>query len=102
MSQIREVRLVMKKLKPIPHFKNEKEEAEFWAVHDTTEYFDTRKPLQIEFPNLKPTTKTITLRLPVMLLNKIKRLANKRDVPYQSLMKVFLTEKVDRETIITR
>ena len=84
----------MNKLKPIPKFKNEDEEAEFWATHDTTEYFDTSKPIYIEFPNLKPTTKSITLRLPVMLLNKLKKLANKRDVPYQSFMKMLLDEKV--------
>lgn len=83
----------MNKLKPIPKFKNEDEERDFWADHDTTEYFDTSKPLQIEFSNLKPTTKTITLRVPMMLLQKIKKIANKRDVPYQSLMKIFLEEK---------
>lgn len=84
----------MTKVKSIPHFKNEQEEAKFWATHDTTQYFDTSKPLHIEFPNLKPTTKTITLRLPVMLLHTIKKIANKQDVPYQSLIKVFLDEKV--------
>jgi len=92
----------MNKLKPIPQFKNEAEEAEFWATHDTTEYFDIRKPLRIEFPNLKPTTKTITLRIPVMLLNQIKKIANKKDVPYQSLMKILLAEKVKEEKVITR
>lgn len=80
-------------MKPIPKFKNEDEERDFWATHDTTEYFDTGKPLQIEFTNLKPTTRTITLRVPVMLLQRIKKIANKRDVPYQSLMKIFLEEK---------
>ncbi len=83
----------MKKFKKIPKIKNEDEERDFWATHDTTEYFDTSKPLQIEFSNLKPTTQTISLRVPVMLLQKIKKLANKRDVPYQSLMKIFLEEK---------
>jgi len=92
----------MKKLKPIPQFKNEDEEAEFWATHDTTEYFDITKPLRIEFPNLKPTTKTITLRLPIMLLNQIKKIANKKDVPYQSLMKILLAEKVKEDKIMTR
>ena len=92
----------MNKLKPIPQFKNEDEEAKFWATADTTEYFDTSKPLRIEFPNLKPTTKSITLRLPVMLLNKLKKLANKRDVPYQSLMKIFLDEKIKEEKVIVR
>lgn len=91
----------MQKLKPIPQFKNEAEEAEFWATHDTTEYFDVSNPVEIDFPNLKPTTKTITLRLPVSLLHKIKKIANKKDVPYQSLMKVFLDEKAKEETIGT-
>jgi predicted DNA binding CopG/RHH family protein len=90
----------MIKLKSIPQFKNEKEEADFWATHDTTEYFDTSKPVEIVFPNLKPTTKTITLRLPVSLLNKIRKIANKKDVPYQSLMKVFLDEKANEEGMI--
>jgi len=90
----------MQKLKLIPQFKNEQEEAKFWATHDTTEYFDTSKPVEIDFPNLKPTTKTITLRLPVSLLHKIKKIANKKDVPYQSLMKVFLDEKAKEDTII--
>lgn len=90
----------MSKIKPIPKFKNEAEEAEFWGTHDTTEYFDTSNPIELEFPNLKPTTKTISLRLPAMLLNRIKQLANKKDVPYQSLMKVFLDEKVKEELTV--
>lgn len=89
----------MKKIKPIPQFKNEKEEAEFWYSHDTSEYFDTSNPIEIDFPNLKPTTKTITLRLSVSLLHRIKKIANKKDVPYQSLMKVFLDEKAREDTI---
>lgn len=88
----------MNKIKSIPQFKSENEEAEFWAKNDTSEYFDTSKPLHIDFPNLKPTTKTITLRLPVSLLNSIRKIANKKDVPYQSLMKVFLAEKTREES----
>lgn len=88
----------MNKKKQIPQFKNEAEEAEFWATHDTTEYFDTTKPVELDFPNLKPTTKTISLRLPTGLLNRIRKIANKKDVPYQSLMKVFLDERVKQET----
>ncbi len=87
----------MKTIKSIPSFKNEQEEADFWATHDTTEYFDMSKPVEIDFPNLKPTTKSITLRLPVSLLNRIRKIANKKDVPYQSLMKVFLDEKAKEE-----
>ncbi|OGM27885.1 hypothetical protein A3D00_01630 [Candidatus Woesebacteria bacterium RIFCSPHIGHO2_02_FULL_38_9] len=92
----------MKALKKIPRFKNEDEERDFWTIHDTTEYFDTGKPLNIEFPNLKPTSKTITLRMPLMLLYKIKRIANKKDVPYQSLMKVYLDEKANEELTTSR
>lgn len=86
-----------KKLKPIPKFKNEDKEAEFWNTHDSTEYVDWSKGVHAQFPNLKPTTKSITLRLPLNLLNSIKVLANKKDVPYQSLMKVLLSEKIKEE-----
>ena len=92
-----------KKLKTIPIFKNEDEEAEFWNTHDSTEYVDWSKAVHVEFPNIKPTTKTITLRLPVNLLNSIKTLANKKDVPYQSLMKILLAQKVkDEQRILTK
>jgi predicted DNA binding CopG/RHH family protein len=85
-------------LKPIPEFKNEDEERKFWATHDVTDYFDMSKAvINPVFPNLKPSTKTISLRLPEYLLERIKELANSRDVPYQSLMKVFLAERVKKE-----
>lgn len=84
----------MSKLKPMPTFKNEEEEAKFWELHDSTDYFDYNKPLKIDFSNVKPTTQKITLRLPKMLVKQLKRLANERDVPYQSLVKVLLNEKV--------
>ncbi len=88
----------MKKLKPIPGFKNEDEEAEFWATHDTTDYFDINKALvNPSFPNLKPSTKTITIRVTESLLNNLKAIAHKKDVPYQSLVKIFLDEKVKEE-----
>ena len=87
----------MKKLKVIPRFKNEDDEREFWANHDSTEYVDWSKAKKAVFPNLKPTTEAISLRLPSTLLVRIKQLANKKDVPYQSLMKVFLSERVERE-----
>lgn len=70
----------MKKLKPIPKFKNEKEEAKFWDTHDTTEYFDMSKPLRLVFPNLHLSTKLVTIRLPVSLVANLKILANKKDV----------------------
>lgn len=85
----------MKKLKQIPKFKNEDEERDFWATADTSEYFDWSKAERAIFPNLKPSTESISLRLPQFLLAEIKQLANKNDVPYQSLMKIFLAEKVE-------
>ena len=87
----------MRKLKKIPKFKSEVEEVEFWAKHDSTEYIDYSKAKRIVFPNLKPSTKTISIRLPESLIEHLKVLANKRDVPYQSLLKMFLSEKVAEE-----
>ena len=88
----------MKKLKPIPQFKNEDEEAEFWATHDSTEYINWSKAaINPVFPNLKPSTKTITIRVPQSLLDSLKLIANKKDVPYQSLVKIFLDEKIKEE-----
>ena len=89
----------MKSLKPIPKFKNEKEERKFWLTHDSTEYVDWSKARRAVFPNLKPTYKSISLRLPLFMLNEIKVLANKKDVPYQSLIKVYLAEKIKEEMI---
>lgn len=87
-----------RKLKPIPQFKNEDEEAEFWATHDSTEYIDWSKAIvNPVFPNLKPSTKTITIRVSQSLLDSLKMIANKKDVPYQSLVKMFLDEKVKEE-----
>jgi len=87
----------MGKLKKIPEFKSEEEELEFWSTHDSTEYVDYSKGKKALFPNLKPTTRTISIRLPVYLIEEIKMLANKRDIPYQSLLKIFLAEKVSQE-----
>ncbi|HSW97024.1 MAG TPA: BrnA antitoxin family protein [Candidatus Saccharimonadales bacterium] len=92
----------MHQLKKIPSFKNEEEEREFWATHDSTEYIDWSKAQKAVFPNLKPSTESISLRLPSFLLARIKQLANKKDVPYQSLMKMFLSEKVDQELKIAK
>lgn len=86
-----------KQLKEIPRFTNEDEEREFWASHDSTEYVDWDKADLAVFPQLKPTTKSISLRLPLPMLNEIRLLANKRDVPYQSLIKMFLHERIDQE-----
>ena len=84
-------------MKTIPTFKTEEAERKFWAKHDSTEYIDWSKAKRTVFPNLKPSTKTISLRLPETMLEELKLLANKRDVPYQSLLKVFLSERIDSE-----
>lgn len=81
-------------LKQIPHFETEKEEREFWETHDSSEYLDLKKAERVVMPNLKPSTKTISLRLPEGLLNNIKVEANKRDMPYQSLIKAWLAKDV--------
>lgn len=85
------------KLREIPDFKTEDEEREFWATHDSTEYIDWDEAEAAVFPQLKPTTKSISLRLPVPMLNELRLLANKRDVPYQSLIKMFLQERIEME-----
>ena len=86
-----------KKLKLIPKFKSEDKEREFWATHNSTDYVNWDKAEEAMFPNLKPTTKKISLRLPEYLLFRIKELANSQDVPYQSHMKIFLAERVEKE-----
>ena len=87
----------MSKLKPRPTFKSEAQEATFWASHDSTEYIDYSKSRRMIFPKLKPSTETISLRLPKSLLDQLKTLANKRDVPYQTLLKLFVLERVQAE-----
>lgn len=83
-----------KQLKTIPEFANEAQERAFWAANDSTDYLDWSKANKVSLPNLKPTTKTISLRLPQHLLDSIKAAANSRDVPYQSLIKIWLHEKL--------
>jgi len=83
-----------KRLKTVPEFANEADERRFWEQHDSSDYFDWTRAQQVVMPNLKPTTKTISLRLPQHLLDSIKAAANARDVPYQSLIKVWLQEKL--------
>jgi predicted DNA binding CopG/RHH family protein len=83
--------------KEIPEFQNEDEEREFWATHDSTDYLDWEKAQQVILPKLKPSTKKISLRMSESMLNELRQLANKRDVPYQSLIKVFLRERIDKE-----
>jgi len=86
----------MNKLKPIPEFKSEAEERAFWETHDSADYLDWKQATQISFANLKPSTKSISLRMPQSMLERIKIEANKRDVPYQSLIKVWLNERLDK------
>ena len=83
--------------KKIPQFKSEDEEREFWQTHDSTEYVDWKKAKRLTLANLKPSVKTISLRLPESMLEELKLLANKRDVPYQSLVKVFLSDRIEQE-----
>lgn len=83
--------------KQLPNFKNEDEERNFWDNHELNEVFDVSKGINATFPNLKPSTKTITIRVTQSLLDDLKIIANKRDVPYQSLIKIILHEKVKEE-----
>lgn len=89
------------KAKKIPRFKNEDEERKFWASHDTTDYFDTSHPIELNLSKLKRATRPVTVRLPDWLINRLKMIANKKDVPYQSLLKMFLAEKVKEEMRLT-
>ncbi len=83
--------------KKIPKFRNQDEERAFWADRDSTEYLNWKKAEKVTFSNLKPSTKTISVRLPESLLEALKLIANKRDVPYQSLLKIFLAERIREE-----
>ena len=87
--------------KAVPEFKSEAEELEFWSSTgegaDSTEYIDWSQAKRVKFPNLKPTLRTISVRLPVSMIEDLKILANKREVPYQSLLKVFLAERLETE-----
>ena len=84
-------------MKELPAFRSEEEEQNFWSEHDSVDYVDWSKARRGIFPSLKPSTKTISLRLPQSMLEELKLLANKRDVPYQSLVKVFLSDRIDSE-----
>jgi len=85
------------KKKQIPKFKSEEEEREFWSIHDATDFIDFSEARQALMPNLRPTLKKVSIRLPESLLESIKALAHKRDIPYQSLMKILLAEGIERE-----
>ena len=83
--------------KHIPKFRTEDQEHEFWATHSSLDYFDITRARKVTLRNLKPSVKTISIRLPEMMLEQLKLLANKRDVPYQSLLKMFLAERIEAE-----
>lgn len=90
------------KKRPIPRFRSEEDEREFWAIHDATELLDLAGAQPIFFPNLKPSVKTISLRLPESLLDSLKVVAHRRDVPYQSLIKIILADAIERELTTTK
>lgn len=83
--------------KDIPNFTTEEQERAFWATHDSTEFLDWDKAETVVLAHVKPTTKSISLRLPASMLNQLRLIANKRDVPYQSLIKLFLMERIEQE-----
>ncbi len=87
----------MKTKKRVPRFSSEVKEREFWSKEDSTDYVDWKRGKRAIFPQLKPSLKTISLRLPELMLEQLKLLANKRDVPYQSLLKIFLAERLEEE-----
>jgi predicted DNA binding CopG/RHH family protein len=84
-------------MKKIPKFKTEVEERVFWTNVDSSDYIDWSKAKKIILPNIKPSLRTISLRLPELMLEELKLIANKRDVPYQSLIKIFLSERLSKE-----
>jgi predicted DNA binding CopG/RHH family protein len=86
-----------REFRDLPEFQSEDEEREFWATHDSTEYINWDEAEEVLMPNLKPSTRTISLRLSQMMLNELRVIANKRDIPYQSLIKLFLKERIDQE-----
>ncbi|QOI43616.1 BrnA antitoxin family protein [Leptospira interrogans] len=87
----------MKTHKKIPHLKSESSEIDFWTKNDSVDYIDYSKAKKVSFPNLKPTTKMISLRLPEALIDRLKVMANKKDIPYQFLIKLLLSDKVEEE-----
>jgi len=85
------------KRRPIPSFSSEDQEREFWAKKDSSKYIDWSRAASVSLPNLRPSTRTISIRLPEPMIDRLKVLANKRDVPYQSLLKLFVAERIEEE-----
>ena len=83
--------------KKIPKFNSETDERLFWQQHDSSEYLDWSDAEEVVLPKLKPSTRSISIRLPESMIEELKLLANKRDVPYQSLLKIFISERIDAE-----
>jgi predicted DNA binding CopG/RHH family protein len=91
-----------KTLRPIPKFDSEEQERELWAKRDSTAYIDWRQAKRVKLSKLRPTTRTISIRLPETMIERLKVLANKRDVPYQSLLKMFVADRIEEELRSTR
>lgn len=88
---------VKQRIRKIPKFENEDQERDFWASHDSTDLVDWRQAERVKLPNLRPTTRTISIRLPEPMIERLKVLANKRDIPYQALLKIFVADKIEEE-----
>lgn len=91
------MKAIKKKLRPIPTLNTEDEERDFWATHSAVDYFDFSRPVKMDFSQLKLSTKPVTVRLPSSVVSDLRTLSNRRDVPYQSLLKIFLAERVEWE-----
>lgn len=88
---------VKQRMRKVPKFRTEDKERDFWASRDSTEFVDWRRAKRVKLPDLRPTTRTISIRLPESMIERLKVLANKRDVPYQSLLKMFVADKIEEE-----
>ena len=86
-----------KNKKTLPEFRTEEEERKFWETHDFTDYLESFQPVNLDLSELRPSTKSVTIRLPESLFSALKKLAHEKDIPYQSLMKIFLAERVKKE-----
>lgn len=93
---------VKRQVRKIPKFRDEDEERDFWASHDSTEFVEWRRAERVKLPNLRPTTRTISIRLPEAMIERLKVLANKRDIPYQSLLKMFVADRIEEELRTSR
>jgi predicted DNA binding CopG/RHH family protein len=88
---------VKQRMRNVPKFQSEDQERDFWASRDSTDFVDWRRAERVKLPNLRPTTRTISIRLPESMIERLKVLANKRDIPYQSLLKMFVADRIEEE-----